>query len=998
MRTWRFNTAFVLVLLIAGLSKSVAANLGTDNASAPAYAAGWSNGTDGGINGLGAFGQWFLNTNLPTAYTISSAAGIGNAASAVIDSAGGAFRILQTNGEASAFRFLDPAGLGVGQTFSIQLAVNFRSGYKGLDLRGVGTNDPRIFNFNIGGDDYIVNGAESGNGSVGSTYSANSVFTLSFTQTSGSGGTWSIARSGGVTSSTNGTYTGVARSIKLYNSSPGPEPEHALFVNNLAVEGWESVPIADFSSINLGQFAEHELEVPYHLWHFARVANSVLPGPAVINSVSYPPGFLDIKVNRDPADNLPHNARILEMQMVLAYFYTAQRPWNPYYGSAPVRQRLEAMLDLWTTMQAPEGHEYAGLFTEYSATNWSMAPTSFGVMAAAQAVEMIIASGQPIDAAILGNTKTAIRRALMALFTRADMRRHARQWSNQFNGAYHAALIYLERWPDAELDAAFVQAVKDSSAQDQSPAGFWYEQDGPDFGYSGVHDNNLRVAWPRLRQRTDLVGHIISDDIQWNEWLAANTVLQPGLATNTFFTSAGLNTRTSHAFQTPRSRPLSEFATNSRAFALTLAEFAAAVEAKRGNEQPRFGNYGTLSVPSAYSYMPGFVYDAARPPDSTLDSWHPDAAQRDAAIAALPSRATNSFSRLFHNAAPASGAFSLAATKRPGYYATFASGQRRMPRQAYGLNLLWNSSFGLALQSVAGSSTGVPWQWGTAPGSAASPAYETGNMPGTIKIGTNPVSPVAGVTEFPTGDYSVDYALASGGVTYGNKSVTLGSSDVNVVVTHAGVFTEYLPLAYASDATISNGLTRLVLQRPDGSSFLLQLNSPASIDPGSTSSLTTGMVRRGVTIRATNTLSYTLAVSDIPPPPETGPPGAADPFVLWREQILWQGADSSPEADPDRDGFSNLAEYALGTDPLSAFNRPAAVVTSSGEPARLAITFHRTADPSLVYEVLASNDLSAWGPVWRSSGADNVAGPVTVHDPEHAGVRPSRFMRLRLLR
>jgi hypothetical protein len=291
----------------------------------------------------------------------------------------------------------------------------------------------------------------------------------------------------------------------------------------------------------------------------------------------------------------------------------------------------------------------------------------------------------------------------------------------------------------------------------------------------------------------------------------------------------------------------------------------------------------------------------------------------------------------------------------------------------------------------------VPWQWGTAPGSAASPAYETGNMPGTIKIGTNPVSPVAGVTEFPTGDYSVDYTLASGGVTYGNKSVTLGSSDVSVVVTHAGLFTEYLPLAYASDATISNGLTRLVLQRPDGSSFLLQLNSPASIDPGSTSSLTTGTVRRGVTIRATNTLSYTLAVSDIPPPPETVAPGVPDPFVLWREQILWQGADSSPEADPARDGFSNLAEYALGTDPLSAFNRPAAVVTSSGEPARLAITFHRTADPGLVYEVLASNDLSVWGPVWRSSGADNVAGPVTVHDSEHAGVRPSRFMRLRLL-
>jgi len=228
--------ALLAAILHPALLHSVsAANLGTDNASAPAYVAGWSNGTDGGITGLGAFGQWFLNTDLPAAYTISSAADIGSANSAVIDSAGVSFRILQTNGEAAAFRFLDPAGLGVGQTFSIQLAVNFRTGNKGLDLRGVGTNDPTIFNFNIGGDDYAVNGAASGNGSVGTAYSANTIFTLSFTQTSGTGGTWSIVRSGGVSSSTNGTYTGVARSIKLYNSSPSSEPEHALFVNNLAI-------------------------------------------------------------------------------------------------------------------------------------------------------------------------------------------------------------------------------------------------------------------------------------------------------------------------------------------------------------------------------------------------------------------------------------------------------------------------------------------------------------------------------------------------------------------------------------------------------------------------------------------------------------------------------------------------------------------------------------------------------------------------------------------
>lgn len=645
---------------------------------------------------------------------------------------------------------------------------------------------------------------------------------------------------------------------------------------NTRAQGWTPVPPANFANIQLSQFADHELEVPYHLYHFAQVANSIVETTTTINGVTYPRGFLNIKVNREPVDNMPYNARILEVQMVLAYFYTANRPWNPYYNSTPVRQRLEAMMSLWVSLQAPDGDPYAGLFTEYSTSNLSMAPTSFGAMAAAQALDSIVDSGLPFDATVLHNAKSALRKALVALFTRSDMRSHAKQWSNQFNGAYHAALIYLENWgPDSQLLETFGKAVGDSATQDQSPAGFWYEQEGPDFGYSSVHDNNLRVAWPRLRAYTNvggtnLAGLVIQGDVSWNEWLAANMVLQPGISTNTFFTSAGLNTRTSHAFQTPRSRPLAEFATTSRAFALTDTEFTAALTAKRSSEQSRFGNYGTLSVPNAYSYIPTFVYDAARPSNSILNGWHPTAAQRNAELAKLPSRGTNISNRLFHNAAPNSGAITLSTAKRTNYYATFASGNRRVPRQAYGLNLLWNSAFGLALQPVSGSPNSVPWQWGTVRGTNVTLAYETGNIPSTIKIGSNAVLPPAGVTDLAAGDFSVSYALVSGGITYGQKSVTLGGSNVQVVVTHADVFTEYLPLAYASDATLNtNSSSRLVLLRPNGSSFLLQLHSPASIDAGNTSSLTGGMVRRGVTLRATNTLFYTLTVSDSAPPTET---------------------------------------------------------------------------------------------------------------------------------
>jgi hypothetical protein len=42
---------------------------------------------------------------------------------------------------------------------------------------------------------------------------------------------------------------------------------------------WPPVPSANFSQIQPSQFADHELEVPYHLRHFAQVANAVVENP-----------------------------------------------------------------------------------------------------------------------------------------------------------------------------------------------------------------------------------------------------------------------------------------------------------------------------------------------------------------------------------------------------------------------------------------------------------------------------------------------------------------------------------------------------------------------------------------------------------------------------------------------------------------------------------------------------------------------------------------------
>jgi hypothetical protein len=613
---------------------------------------------------------------------------------------------------------------------------------------------------------------------------------------------------------------------------------------------WTPVPTVDFSKVQLSQFADHEIEVPYHLRHFAQVANAVV-------ETGTDRGFLNIKINREPADNQPYNARIMEMQMALAYFYTADRPWNPYRGNTAVRVRLEAMLDRWSRIQNQPGSgdgNFDGLFTEYNASNWSLAPTSFGSRAAAETLDLIIDSSQPFDATILENARVSLRRALMAAFTRSDMRNAAREYSNQLTGIYHAALIYLENWPDAELDTAFVATVKASATQDQSPAGFWYEQGGPDFGYSSVHETSMRMALARFRNRSDLMPLLSDDDEDWNEWLAANHVPQPGSSTRIFLTNAGINTRTSQALQTPRSRPWSEFIESSRIFALTDTEFAASIATRRSQVAAQFGSRGALSVPNAYSYIPTFVHDARAP----LDTWHPTAAQRSTADATLPCLSQTSFNRQFHDPRPTT--YTMA--KRPDYYAAVTTGNIRIPRQAYGLGLLWNPAFGIGLQSQAATLAGNNWVYGTKRSGMVS-TYETSNLTTIISAGGIAITPSNGARTLPGGDVALTYTLTG----YGSKTITLGSGSVSVSITHSGDFSELLPLAHADDAILATGPNRFVLQRPNGSSLLLEITSPgATISAGSPSSLTTGIVRRPITIAANTSLTYRITLSASAPP------------------------------------------------------------------------------------------------------------------------------------
>lgn len=214
----------------------MAATLGRDEADDSAYAKrpAWTSGENGGT---GFMGWNLVGTGEPATdrgFKIADSRGIN---SDVNSPAGVAFGLF-ANGKglaAEAYRTFD-APLDVGQTFSVDVAVNFRSGQRGLDLRAPASDNERvIFNFNVGAEDYVVHKAATGNGSVGSTYDARSAFTLTFTQTGAAGGSWTVVRRGGVASKSTGTYEGRAAGVKFYVRDTDGGKENEFWINHLAI-------------------------------------------------------------------------------------------------------------------------------------------------------------------------------------------------------------------------------------------------------------------------------------------------------------------------------------------------------------------------------------------------------------------------------------------------------------------------------------------------------------------------------------------------------------------------------------------------------------------------------------------------------------------------------------------------------------------------------------------------------------------------------------------
>ena len=207
---------------------ATAATLGTDNGGN--YGSTWISSSNFGTG----FGNWDLRTTGTDA---------NNFAGHFISS--GQFG-MYANGstsprtsQANAQRLFDGGALTAGQSFLIELGVDFRNGFKGIDLFSGASQT--VWNFNVGGDTYSPGGAALS--ITVAPYVANSVFSIRANQLTSSTFEVLVSR-GGSNLYTSTAIDGAVNGFKLYiGETTGGGDANNLLANNLQIIPEPSTPL-----------------------------------------------------------------------------------------------------------------------------------------------------------------------------------------------------------------------------------------------------------------------------------------------------------------------------------------------------------------------------------------------------------------------------------------------------------------------------------------------------------------------------------------------------------------------------------------------------------------------------------------------------------------------------------------------------------------------------------------------------------------------------------
>lgn len=565
---------------------------------------------------------------------------------------------------------------------------------------------------------------------------------------------------------------------------------------------WAALEPVNFAEISLSDFANEQLDLVYYLAHFHKVANSV-----VMEGENK--GFIDISVWRNPKDNKPYNARIMESILSLVYFYTKQAPWNPYYNSPKLKVRIEAALKFWSSIQNEDGK-----FSEYGPQKWNLAATAFATKFMGESL-YLLHQGPAIDQEIFDLALAADKKAIMAVFTDQQLYEHAKTFSNQFTNVWAGALAYLEINPDAEVNPLFRFHLQNSQEDLQSPVGFFYEKDGPDWSYNlGTHENNLMMAWHYL-QDTELASIIEQKLDYFYDWLSYNAVLEPGK--DIFFLNKPVETRqnkfvvetTGGAIS--QGVPLGQIAELARPYLKTQAEVEEEFQNERARLQAEWPAVRKLEVGEFSAFSPyAFLH-------RRVEKWYPKASQKSSAIKKLPYIEKEQF---IHQRMDNRNRLVYTYVKTPNYYIAFNSGVIVTDQQRYGIGMITIPGAGVFLQSQSHTDDAA---WGTK-GADMQQVYEAKDLDVEFLLDGSQIVPEVGLKEPEWGELEVNYSIAD----VGKKRITFHDDGIAISIQHKGAFHEIIPLVLEDNQSLDTDAEEIRFEK-NGKQVVLSADNEVSI-------------------------------------------------------------------------------------------------------------------------------------------------------------------------
>jgi hypothetical protein len=232
---------------------------------------------------------------------------------------------------------------------------------------------------------------------------------------------------------------------------------------------------------------------------------------------------------------------------------------------------------------------------------------------------------------------------------------------------------------------------------------------------------------------------------------------------------------------------------------------------------------------------------------------------------------------------------------------------------------------------------------------------------GSTSVRMNSLSNVSNVVSLvnmaPAGDGTIEIQARNDNVGYGYLNVLevqIVAANTAPVVGAGSNQSITLPATANLSGTVSDdGLPVGGTVTQTWSKF----SGPGSVNFGNASALsTTASFSQAGTyvLRLTASDTSLSASSDV-----TITVAAAGGYSSWQSQQSWNGGNNTEMADPDGDGITNLVEYALGLNPVSAGTTGLPVTNVSGPN----VTFTYTKDTSktdVTYQVQSSPDLGSW--------------------------------------